>query len=124
MTCEEFLGAWASIAGRPPNPEQLAIMDHAHGPLQIIAGPGVGKTYALILRVLFLLCVCHVAPSAIVLTTFTRKAAEELRLRLQEALSRLSTKSPELRAIDLSQMRLGTLHSLCWDILTEIPVRP
>jgi len=121
MTREEFLGAWASIAGKPPNPEQLAIMDHADGPLQITAGPGVGKTYALILRVLFLLCVCHVAPSAIVLTTFTRKAAEELRLRLQEALSRLSTESPGLRAIDLSQVRLGTLHSLCWDILTEMP---
>jgi DNA helicase II / ATP-dependent DNA helicase PcrA len=84
MTREEFLDAWASIAGTPPNPEQLAIMDHAQGPLQITAGPGVGKTYALILRVLFLLCVCQVAPSAIVLTTFTRKAAEELRLRLQE----------------------------------------
>ncbi len=121
MTREEFLGAWASIAGGPPNSEQLAIMEHIEGPLQIIAGPGVGKTYALILRVLFLLCVCHVAPSAIVLTTFTRKAAEELRLRLQEAHSRLSTNYPELRAIDLSQMRLGTLHSLCWDILTEVP---
>jgi len=108
MTREEFLDAWASIAGKPPNPEQLASMDHAQGPLQITAGPGVGKTYALILRVLFLLCVCQVAPSAIVLTTFTRKAAEELRLRLQEALSRLSTRSPELRAIDLSHMRLGT----------------
>lgn len=121
MTREEFLDAWASIVGKSPNPEQLAIMDHAQGPLQITAGPGVGKTYALILRVLFLLCVCQVPPSAIVLTTFTRKAAEELRLRLQEALSRLRTKFPELRAIDLSHMRLGTLHSLCWDMLTETP---
>lgn len=66
-------------------------------------------------------CVCCVPPKAIVLTTFTRKAAEELRLRLQETLSRLSAESPELRAIDLSQMRLGTLHSLCWDMLTETP---
>src|SRR6266566_4838738 len=121
MTREEFLDAWASIAGNPPNPEQLASMDHAQGPLQITAGPGVGKTYALILRVLFLLCVCQVAPSAIVLTTFTRKSAEELRLRLQEALSRLRMHSPELRAIDLSHMHLGTLHSLCWDMLTETP---
>jgi DNA helicase-2/ATP-dependent DNA helicase PcrA len=93
-------------------------------PLQIIAGPGTGKTYALILRCLFLLGVCHVAPSAIVLTTFTRKAAEELKLRLQEALLRLSAVFPEFRMIDLSQMRLGTLHSLCWDILTETPASP
>ena len=121
MTREEFLDAWASIVGKPPNPEQRAIMDHPQGPLQITAGPGVGKTYALILRVLFLLCVCQVPPSAIILTTFTRKAAEELRLRLQETLSRLRTKFPELRVIDLSSVRLGTLHSLCWDILTETP---
>ena len=63
MTREEFLDAWASIAGKPPNPEQLAIMDHGQGPLQITAGPGVGKTYALVLRVLFLLCVSLVEPS-------------------------------------------------------------
>jgi DNA helicase II / ATP-dependent DNA helicase PcrA len=124
MTREEFLDAWASIAGRSPNPEQLVIMDHVLGPLQIIAGPGTGKTFALILRVLFLLCVCHVAPSAIVLTTFTHKAAEELRQRLHGAFSRLSIIFPELRTIDLSQMRLGTLHSLCWDILTETPGSP
>lgn len=121
MTREEFLDAWASIAGNPPNSEQLAIMDHGQGPLQITAGPGAGKTYTLILRVLFLLCVCQVAPAAIVLTTFTHKAAEELRLRLQEALSRLRIQFPELRAIDLSHMRLGTLHSLCWKVLTETP---
>ena len=65
MTREEFLDAWSSIAGTPPNADQLAIMDHGQGPLQIIAGPGVGKTYALILRVLFLLCVRGVSPSAI-----------------------------------------------------------
>lgn len=62
-------------------------MDHGDGPFQITAGPGVGKTYALTLRVSFLLCVQEVSPEAIVLTTFTRKAAAELRYRLQEILS-------------------------------------
>jgi DNA helicase-2/ATP-dependent DNA helicase PcrA len=121
MTREEFLTAWTSMMGKPPNPEQLVIMDHGQGPLQITAGPGVGKTYALILRVLFLLFVCQVAPEAIVLTTFTHKAAGELRQRLQETISRLRATFPGLNAIDLSRMRLGTLHSLCWDILTETP---
>jgi DNA helicase II / ATP-dependent DNA helicase PcrA len=121
MTREEFLDAWASHVGRFPNPEQLAIMDHTTGPLQITAGPGVGKTYALTLRICFLLCVHEVSPEAIVVTTFTRKAAAELRHRLQETLSRLSTRFAHLRAIDLSRMHLGTLHSLCWDILTQTP---
>ena len=62
MTRDEFLRAWASIVGKPPNREQCAIMDHAQDPLQITAGPGVGKTYVFILRVLFLLCVCQVQP--------------------------------------------------------------
>jgi DNA helicase-2/ATP-dependent DNA helicase PcrA len=121
MTREEFLEAWTSIAGRPPNRKQLAIVDHVQGPLQIIAGPGVGKTYALNLRVSSLLYVRHVPPEAIVLTTFTRKAAEELRHRLQETHSQLSSSFPHLRDIDLSRMRLGTLHSICWDILTQTP---
>ena len=120
MTREEFLDAWASL-GRSPNTEQLAIMDHGDGPLQIIAGPGVGKTYALALRVCFLLCVQEVPPQAIVVTTFTRKAAEELRYRLQETLVRLTIQFPHLKTIDLSRMHLGTLHSICYDILTQTP---
>lgn len=124
MTREEFLDAWASITGGLPNAEQLAIMDHAEGPLQIIAGPGVGKTYALTLRVCYLLSVRQVPPEAIVLTTFTRKAAEELRYRLQESISRLGTRFPQLRTLDLSRMHPGTLHSICHDILTETPASP
>ena len=120
MTREEFLQAWASL-GRAPNAEQLTIMDHGDGPLQIIAGPGVGKTYALTLRVCFLLCVKEVPPEAIVLTTFTRKAAEELRHRLEETLALLARQFPHLRAIDPTRMHLGTLHRLCYDILTQVP---
>jgi len=76
MTHEEFLNAWASL-GISPNAEQLAIMDHGDGPLQITVGLGVGKTYALALRVCFLLYVQEVPPEAIVLTTFTRKKEEQ-----------------------------------------------
>ena len=76
------------------------------------------------MRCLYLLCVRHIPPEDIVLTTFTRKVAEELEQRLQEALLRLSAAFPELRAIDVSQMRLGTLNSLCWNFLTDTPESP
>ncbi len=124
MTVNELLDALASHTGRTPNCEQRDVMEHNDGPLQVIAGPGTGKTYALILRCLLLLCVYRVPPEAIVLTTFTRKAAEELKQRLHEALLRLSVAFPDMSAIDVSRMRLGTLHSLCWDFLTETPGSP
>ena len=121
MTNDELLSAWASLTETFPNAEQRTVMDYIDGPLWVIAGPGTGKTSALILRCLSLLCVHHVPPEAIVLTTFTRKVAEELEQRLQEALLRLSTVFPELRSVDISRMRLGTLNSLCWNILTDTP---
>ena len=124
MTTEELLEALVARTGRTPNSEQRVVMEQWGGPLQVIAGPGTGKTYALILRCLHLLCVDRVPPEAIVLTTFTRKAAEELRQRLHEALLRLGSVFPEVRTIDISPMRLGTLHSLCWDFLTETPGSP
>src|SRR5260370_16632274 len=112
MIIDGLLDVLASQAGRTPNPEQCAVMEHSGGPLQVIAGPDTGKTYALILRCLYLLCMDRVPPEAIVLTTFTRKAAEELKQRLHETLLRLSDAFPEIREIDVSRMRLGTLHTL------------
>ena len=56
MTIDELLDALASQTGRTPNPEQCAVMKHSGGRLQVIAGPGTGKTYAFILRCLYLLC--------------------------------------------------------------------
>lgn len=121
MNVDDVLDALAALTGRSPNSAQRAVMEYNGGPLWVIAGPGTGKTYALILRCLRLLCVDHVPPEAIVLTTFTRKAAAELRQRLQEALLHLRAAFPHEAEIDLSQMRLGTLHSLCWDFLTQTP---
>ena len=91
MTNDELLDALAGLphGGIIPNAEQRAVMEHTGGPLWVIAGPGTGKTQGLVLRTLRLLCVDSVAPEAIVLTTFTRKAAEQLEHRLHEILRRL-----------------------------------
>src|SRR5260221_81149 len=121
MTVDELLDALESHTNRTPNREQRDVMEYNEGPLWVIAGPGTGKTYALILRCLRLLCVDRIRPENIVLTTFTHQAADELKQRLLTSLLQLSTTFPETSAIDLSRMRLGTLHSLCWDFLTETP---
>jgi len=45
------------------------------GPTLIIAGPGTGKTYTLVLRTLYLILTEKAKPSEIVLTSFTEKSA-------------------------------------------------
>jgi DNA helicase-2/ATP-dependent DNA helicase PcrA len=70
----------ASATG--PNLEQDAAIDHADGPLLIVAGPGTGKTRTLVERIARLVRTRAAAPDEITAITFTRKAATELRERL------------------------------------------
>ncbi|HEU5378172.1 MAG TPA: ATP-dependent helicase [Ktedonobacteraceae bacterium] len=126
MKVEELLAALQALPSHSiiPNEAQRAVMLHDGGPLWVIAGPGTGKTQALILRCLRLLCVEKISPSAILLTTYTRKAALQLQQRLQETLHRLHAFFPEIEQIDLTSIRLGTIHSLCMDLLQSTPASP
>ena len=73
----------------------------------------------LVLRCLKLTCVDKVEPKAIILTTFTKKAAKNIQDRLAIYKSYLDQADLKLRAVDLFQVRVGTLHSLCNDIMQE-----
>src|SRR5690348_16030813 len=65
------------------DPDQRAAIEAPLGQsLQLVAGPGTGKTTTLTLRLLKVIFVDGVPPSAIVATTFTKKAAGELRSRM------------------------------------------
>ena len=67
------------------NPEQLAIVSSDFERcLKVVAGPGSGKTTVIVLRLLKMIYVDDVAPSGIIATTFTRKAAAELKSRILE----------------------------------------
>ncbi len=115
-TCLEQPGA----RGYPLNQRQRDAVDHESGPLWIIAGPGSGKSEVLVTRTLKLLCVDpQVPPRSIFLTTFTTKAARNLEDRLSAYLLALQGADPSLGAVDLSDLRIGTLHSLCNNILQE-----
>ena len=91
--------------------------------LQILAGPGSGKTEMLVWRVLYELIVRGTPADRLMVTTFTRKAATELSIRvversdaflLQARKSGLSVDDPRVH-----DLRIGTLHSLCDSLLTE-----
>ncbi len=78
--------------------------------LVIEAGPGAGKTRVLIERIKFLVNEKKIDPSTLLVITFTRKAAEELKERL--------TKDIDENYVNL--MQISTIHAFCRVILSNI----
>lgn len=91
--------------------------------LKVVAGPGSGKTEMLVWRVLYEAFVNQTAPDSILVTTFTRKAATELEIRLAERLDQLvaaaSNAGFALVLPRLQDVRIGTIHALCDRLLSE-----
>lgn len=77
--------------------------------LCVIAGPGTGKTKVLVSRVAYLLIHYKVAPQCIIVTTFTKKAANEMLSRLRLIL--------EGTGLDIGKLMVGTFHSICYRII-------
>ncbi len=89
------------------NPEQLQAITTTDGPLLIIAGPGSGKTFTLVERVVYLITEQQVTPESLFVATFTDKAAAELQTRIANRLNELGIR------FNLNEMYLGTFHSIC-----------
>jgi len=95
--------------------------------LFIVAGPGSGKTTVMVLKILKFIFVDNVNPSNILATTFTRKAAAELRSRIlkwgDEIRNHLINNESyldikkDLKRLDFNQIITGTLDSISDDIL-------
>lgn len=95
------------------NEAQCDAVFNTDGPTLIIAGPGTGKTFTLVLRTLFILLSERAKPSQIVLSTFTEKASFELRDRLSLFSKKLGVK------LNLHELKTGTLHSICEDFISN-----
>jgi len=72
---------------------QRAVVTHAGGPLLVLAGPGTGKTTAIVEAVVDRITVRGIDPERVLVLTFSRKAAEELRERITMRLRR-TTREP------------------------------
>jgi DNA helicase-2/ATP-dependent DNA helicase PcrA len=95
------------------NPQQLEAILATEGPVLIIAGPGSGKTFTLVERIVYLITQKGVAPESLFVVTFTDKAARELTTRISNRLTELGIK------FNLNEMYLGTFHSICLRILED-----
>lgn len=94
------------------NKVQQQIANQTEGPVLVIAGPGSGKTKTLVDRVVNLVKK-GVAPEAIMVGTFTEKAAKELITRISNRLLDDNIK------VNLNEMYVGTLHSIFLRFLEE-----
>ena len=89
------------------NPPQRDAVEHPGGPLLILAGAGSGKTRALAYRIAHLVRNGGVAPQRILAVTFTNKAANEMRTRVDRLVGAAIGRA----------MWIGTFHHICSRIL-------
>jgi len=104
-------------AGFKPNPQQKEAILHTDGPLFLPAGPGSGKTRVLLWRTLNLIVFHGVKPEEIYLSTFTEKAARQLKEGLRALLGLASNWTG--KPYDIAQMYVGTVHSLCQRLVLD-----
>lgn len=95
------------------NEKQKKVIQHTDGPTLIIAGPGTGKTFTLVKRVVYLIVEKGVKPESILIATFTEKAAKELITRITNELIKLDIK------VNVNDLYIGTLHSICLRLIKE-----
>jgi DNA helicase-2/ATP-dependent DNA helicase PcrA len=98
-----------------PNSNQRKAVSNTEGPELIIAGPGSGKTQVLVLRCLNLLLFHKVDPSKILICTYTEKASASLQDRIRRAVRDAGAES----FVDLSELWIGTIHSICAELINE-----
>lgn len=88
------------------NTAQKQAITHKDGPCMVLAGPGSGKTFTITKRIAYLIDCYGVKPENILVVTFTKAAANEMKLRFQEERNEGKTR-----------VSFGTFHGIFYSIL-------
>lgn len=90
------------------SPAQKKAIEHAYGPMQVLAGPGAGKTYLIIRRICHLISHHGISPDKILVITFTKAAALEMQQRFIQ-----------LTKGNYPAVNFGTFHAVYYHILND-----
>ena len=93
---------------------QMKAINHVNGPARVIAGPGSGKTFTIIQRIINLIVNHKVNPEQILTITFTKAAALEMQSRYLKE----SNNNPIIHS-QRGSVHFGTFHGICYTILKE-----
>ncbi len=91
------------------NEKQVEAVIHNKGPMLVIAGPGTGKTKVITHRIAYLIRQHRIKPESILAITFTNKAAQEMRERVNN----------EIGEPHGSNIKVSTFHAFCVKALRE-----
>jgi DNA helicase-2/ATP-dependent DNA helicase PcrA len=94
----------------PVTPEQAKAIQHTHGPILVVAGAGTGKTKVITERITSLIIDHAVPADSITALTFTEKATEEMRERLDLALP-----------LGENTVWISTFHGFAADMISRYP---
>ncbi len=88
------------------NKAQDQAIAHKDGPCMVLAGPGSGKTFTLVKRIEYLIKRHKVAPEEILVITFTKAAANEMKTRFRDKMGK-----------QCQGVTFGTFHGIYYGIL-------
>ena len=88
------------------NPSQIRAIAHLSGPMMVLAGPGSGKTSVIVERTAYMINEGKIPASSILVVTFSRAAATEMKERFLKFVNR-----------DRSEVTFGTFHGIFYGIL-------
>lgn len=94
------------------NKNQKIAIEHNNGPMLVLAGPGSGKTFVLTRRIKYLIENKKINPENILVITFTRASANEMKDRFVKLCMEDGLKLNSLPSF-------GTFHSIFFDILKK-----
>ena len=90
------------------NKEQSLACKAVYGPVMVFAGAGSGKTRTLTYRIMYMILHEKISPHNILAITFTNKATNEMKERLQSYID-----------VNVKSITINTFHSLCAHILRQ-----